>query len=157
MLKRAKEVETLLAKGEFRLAGEAFLRLISGRFEEIEDFTALVDLADLSPQLFRPPSRSLESWRSDFEDFLEYEKSFLLNDLDDPDQFDGEMDAIQYVADALGVDIDEFAASAAERAEELRAESGMYEPDEDEWRELYSGTPEVSADREVDSLFQSLL
>ena len=158
LLAKVKLVRTLVPEDAVRFATQAFLKLISGRFEQIEDFTALVELADLYPELFILPSRSLESWQSDFENFLDYEKNFILNDLDDPDQIDGETDSIQNVAEALGVDLDEFIVSAAERAEELRHRLEMYyAPDDDELRNYDSVAPEDTADREIDSLFESLV
>ena len=157
LLRQVKDVETLLPRNALMRAERAFLGLISGRFEQTDDFTALVDLADLSPSLFVPPHRSLRSWRSEFRDFLADQRSWLFDDLDDPDGLQDELNAIGNVAEALGEDISDFAVDAEERISELFYESGAsYEPDEDDWRESYSAPSEPSEGDQIDALFESL-
>ena len=158
LLRQVKMVATLLPRNALMRAEQAFFSLISGRFEQTDDFTALVHFADLSPELFAPPHRSLQSWSSEFRDFLADHQSWLLDDLDDPDLLQEELYAIGDVAEALGEDISEFAADVEERVSELFYEwLERYGPDEDEFRESYSAPQGTSAAEEIDALFQSLL
>ena len=156
LLRQAKRVETLLPGDALITAEQALLSLVSGRFEETKDFTALVDLADLSPALFTPPHRSLKSWGSEFKDFLVHERSWLLYDLDDPDWLDEQLGAIHRVAEALTVDITKLAAEVEERGAELRYEAES-EHEDDDWHESDSAPAGASPEAEVDALFQSLL
>ena len=156
LLRQAKKVETLLPNGALIRAERALLGLISGRLDQAEEFTALVDLADLSPDLFAPPQRSLESWSSEFRAFLSSEEYWLLHDIDDPDWLDEELREIHGVADALGVDIAELAEQAEERSAELRYEAES-EYDDDDWPDSDSALDRESDDAEIDALFQSLL
>ena len=156
LLRQAKRVEKLLPGDVLQRAERAFLGLVSGRFEQTEDFTALVNLADLSADLFVPPHRSLESWGSEFRVFLGDKRSWLLEDSDDPDQLEDELHAIYHVANALETDISELVAGVDEHITELR-EAAAYEPSYDDWRDPQSEPAGVSAVREVDALLQSLL
>ena len=156
LLRQAKKVETLLPNGALIRTERALLGLISGRLDQTEEFTALVDLADLSPDLFAPPQRNLKSWSSEFRAFLSSEEYWLLHDIDDPDWLDEELRAIHGVAEALRVDITQLAAQAEERSAELRYEAES-EYDDDDWREAHSEPGGESAEAEVDALFQSLL
>ena len=142
--------EKLLVEARWALLG-----LISGRLNELADFEALVSLAEMSPNHFGDPQRSLESWGPDFEDFLESQKDWFLEDISDPDSLEVEIFSISKVASAMGIDISELEQDVESRVQELRND---YEPDEDEFSDLY-GDDEENEDEdetEIDALFQSL-
>ena len=156
LLKQAKKVDTLLPRDALLQAEQAFLSFIPGLLDETEGFTALVALADLTPQLFESPHRSLESWAKEFRDFLELEESWLLNELDDPDLIEQELGEVASVADVLGVDIGETLAAAEERITELESKLA-YQNYDDDWRRLSLETEQATSEEEIDALFQSLL
>ena len=156
LIRQAKRVEGLLPEAAPTSAERALLGLIEGRLDESEDFTALVDLARLSPHLFEPPNRSLESWGAEFADFLEGERHWLLHDIDDPDSLAEEMRALERLAGVLGANTAELATAVDERIVELEEQAEDERDDEDE-REPYSDPQEESAEAEIDALFQSLL
>ena len=113
-------------------------------------------MAEISPDHFRDPQRSLESWGTDFEDFLESQKDWLLEEISDPDSLEVEMFSISKVASAMGIDISELEEDVESRVQELRND---YEPDEDELSDLYDDDEaenEAEAETEIDALFQSL-
>ena len=69
LLRQAKKVEALLPADALMRAEQALLSCISGQVEQAEDFTALVNLADLSPSLFAPPHSILNRGRASSETF----------------------------------------------------------------------------------------
>ena len=147
-----------LPEDDFARAERALFSLITQRLNQTQDFQALVELASLSTHLFDYPNRSLEFWRTEFEDFLASERSWLLEDIDDPDWLDAEMREIRRVADALGSDINELETLAEDRSDALRTE---WEPEIDsDIRELYPDSeeqPDEDEEREeIDALFESL-
>ena len=156
LLEQVKNVETLLPADALMRTEQALLSRISGQFEQTEDFTALVNLADLSPSLFAPPHRHLESWGGEFRDFLSDMRGWLLEELDDPDWIESELRVIGNVAAALGVDVTELVAVAEERIDELRYENEDFRPDDD-WRESFSAARSETNEAKVDALFRSLL
>ena len=104
LLRQAQLVGPLLPRRAVESAERALLSLISGRLDQTEDFEGLVDLASLSPELFAPPSRGLDSWGEEFSDFLGGERQWLLGELDDSDWLAEEMGRISRVASELRVD-----------------------------------------------------
>ena len=158
LLRQAKKVEALLPADALMRAEQALLSCISRQVEQAEDFTALVNLADLSPSLFAPPHRHLESWEGEFRDFLSDMRGWLLQELDDPDWIESELNLIGGVAEALGVDVTQLVAAAEERIAELRLEEeDSRHDDDDDWRESNSAPESATDEEEVDALFQSLL
>ena len=157
LLNRASNSGALIQEKLLVEASRALSGLISGRLNELEDFEALVSLAEMSPDHFRDPQRSLESWGTDFEDFLESQKDWLLEGISDPDSLEVEMFSISKVASAMGIDISELEEDVESRVQELRND---YEPDEDELSDLYHDDEEAEnedeAETEIDALFQSL-
>ena len=120
LLRRAKRVETLLPRRALMRAENAFLSLVSGRLEQADDFTALVDLADLNPTLFMPPRRRLHSWKSDFRQFLCHTtEDWTANDFADPNWLGEELEAITHVAECLEEDIGDFVLFAEELIAEI--------------------------------------
>ena len=155
---RSITAREFLPEDTFERAERALFSLITERLNQTQDFEALVELANLSTHLFDCPNRSLESWCTEFEDFLDGERSWLLEDIDDPDWLDSEMRDIRRVADALGLDIGELERLAENRIDSLRTD---WEPDIDsDMPELYSDSEEPSdedeEEHEIDALFQSL-
>ena len=100
------------------------------------------------------PESSLESWGVEFEEFLEGQRVWLLEDIEDPDRLREEMRVISQVAMAIGIDTSELEADADSRVEELR--EGWEPEDEDDMPELQSGPQDESDEAEIDALFQSL-
>ena len=156
LLRQAQLVGPLLPRRAVESAERALLSLISGRLDQTEDFEALVDLASLSPELFAPPSRGLDSWGEEFSDFLGGERQWLLGELDDSDWLAEEMGRISRVASELRVDTTGLEAAVDERIVELRYEAADLDED-DAFPESDSGFREESPRQEIDSLFQSLL
>ena len=144
--------EKLLVEARWALLG-----LISGMLNELEDFEALVSFAKMSPDHFRDPQRSLESWGPDFEDFLESQRDWLLEEISDPDSLEVEMFSISEVASAMEIDISELEEDVESRVQELRND---YEPDEDDFSDLNyddeKNEDEDEDETEIDDLFQSL-
>ena len=135
-------------------AERSLLSLTTSRLQQREDFEVLVGLANLNPDLFAQPQRCLESWSSEFGAFLNGERVWLLEELDDPDRLGEEMRAICRIAEVLGMDIAELEADADSRIDELRIE---WEPDsDDDIPELDSDPREESVEAEINALFQSL-
>ena len=166
LLRRAKEVEDALPANIVGRLERAVVDFVSGRLHQTRDFAALAELAILSPGLFEPPHRSIESWRAEFQVFLGEQKTWLLEDFDDPEGIEYEVTEIQRVAEAFDEDVTDLVAAAECRVSELQ-EYDDYEPDEDTLRELYAGeyeSPELysasglqATKEQVDALFQSLL
>ena len=138
-------------------AEHAFLSLITGRLEETDDFSALVDLAEWDPHLFEEPHRGIGSWQSEFQDFLEEEEDWLLRRLDDPDLIEQELFELSRIADALGADLYQLAIDTEGRITELRDALYEYDDDDDDWRDWRSESRATSEEREINDLFQSLL
>ena len=157
LLRQAKGIEPSLPRHTVVQAERAFLRLASGRLDQMEGFTALVGLAKLSPWLFSAPYRTLESWGTEFRNLLHHEEFRLLHELDDPDWIEEELGEIDGVADALGVDIGTMRDAVEWRIVDLQDEARKYGDDDDDWRESYSEPEGPSTEEEVDALFQSLL
>ena len=112
-------------------------------------------MATLCPNLFAEPLRTLESWNSEFEDILDSERDWLLDEADDPDWLKEEMRSISRIASAMGMDISDLEADVECRIEEMRSER---KPEND--NDLPDGYSELSEDpddeSEIDALFQSL-
>ena len=129
--------------------------MTTGRLEDTQGFKVLVDLATLCPNLFAGPLRTLESWNSEFEDILDSERDWLLDEADDPDGLKEEMRSISRIASAMGMDISDLEADVECRIEEMRSER---KPEND--NDLPDGYSELSEDpddeSEIDALFQSL-
>ena len=155
LLKEMKTVEGLLQENFSVKAGRTLLNFIASRLQNSQGFKSLVDLATLLPSLFAQPRRTLESWGSDFEDFLDSERNWLLDDLDDADWLEYEMQSISKIGSAMGIDISELESEAEFRIEVLREKC---EPEEEEGLPTTHSEPlEEFDDVEVDALFQSLL
>ena len=154
ILNQAVKVEDLLKKGVLERAERALHGLITNRLQRKEDFEALVALSTQHPGLFEEPQRDLKSWGSEFGDFIEDQRDWLLLEIDDPDWIEEEMRVIRRIAEAFEMDISELEADAEYRIGELPIE---WEPDsEDDIPELYSNPREESEEEEMDALFQSL-
>ena len=154
LLRQAMKVEHLVDEDVMQRAGRALLGLITRRLQQKEDFEVLVALSTLKPDLFEAPQRDLESWGSEFEDFLDGERYWLLEELDDPDLLEEELSAISQIAPAIGMDISQLKADAERRIAELRTE---WEPDEySDIPDFYPDPPEELEREEIDALFQSL-
>ena len=156
LLREAGAVGQLLPAGALLSAEQAFLELITSRLEELEDFSALVDLAEWDPVLFSEPDRPLESWRGDFEEFLHGEEAWLVQVHDDPDLIEEELFELTQIAEAFGSDISEPTVAIEARIEELQNNKGRYD-DDDDWRDWRSDDRGSSEDAEIDALFYSLL
>ena len=155
LLRQAKRVETLLPRGALMRAEHAFLSLVSGRLEQTDDFTALVDLTDLNPALFMPPRRRLHSWKRDFRQFLCHAtEDWTADDFDDSNWLGDELEAITHVAECLEEDIGDFILLAEELIAEILA--GLYDQAMDDWRESYSEPEGESTEEQIDALFRSL-
>ena len=154
MLNQVMRTEGLLHEKVLERAERSLLSLTTSRLQQREDFEVLVGLANLNPDLFAQPQRCLESWSSEFGAFLNGERVWLLEELDDPDRLGEEMRAICRIAEVLGMDIAELEADADSRIDELRIE---WEPDsDDDIPELDSDPREESVEAEINALFQSL-
>ena len=155
LLKQIVEVEGSLHDDLLDRAGRALLSVTTSRLHQTDDFEELVGLAALCPNLFMEPQRSLESWSSEFADFLEGQRDWLLDGIDDPDWLEEEMRSISKIASAMGMDIFELESDTESRIENLRDES---EPEnDDDLPEVYSELEDESVDEaEIDALFQSL-
>ncbi len=154
LLSQAMRTEGLVHENVLERAGRALLGLTTSQLRQKEDFEALVRLSTLDPGLFADPQRSLESWSSEFESFLEGEQGWLLDELDDPDWLEEEMRVIGRIAAALGMDTSELEADAESRVKKLRIDR---DPDsEDDIPELHSDPREELDETEIDALFQSL-
>ncbi len=156
LLRTAVSVADHLSADDVQRAERAFLHFVTNRLEETEKFTVLIHLADLSPRVFVPPNRSINSWRTEFRELVTYQESWLLCDLDDPDWIEQEINALEDVAEAMGENITLLSEQAEERIMELRAEH-EYEPDDDEWRGSSVAPRGEGTMSEIDALFQSLL
>ena len=158
LLNRASDYRDLIQQDLLVRAKLALLGLISAKLDDLESFKALVSLAEISPDLFTDPQRSLESWSSDFEDFLETQKGWLLEEIDDPDSLGSELFEISRIAEALDMDIFDLEQDIEHRVEELR---DSIEPESDDDRyELYydddDDEQDDDYDAEINALFQSL-
>ena len=133
---------------------DAVFSLITSQLSRTEDFEALVGLASLTARLFECPYRSLDSWSTEFEEFLDGERDWLLEEIDDPDWLDTEMGTIRKIANALPVDISELEMLVDDRIEGLRT---VWEPDDDDpLPEIASGPRQELDEDEIDALFCSL-
>ena len=154
LLNQAMKIEDLIDADVLERAGRALLGLTISRLQQSEDFEALVRLATVNPGLFAEPQRSLESWSSEFEHFLDGERSWLLEELDDPDHLEEEMMVISEIALEFGMDISDLEFDTERRIEELRSEWG---PDfGSDIPRLYSNPTDKSGTGQIDTLFQSL-
>ena len=155
LLRQIKAVETLLPPGALLRAEDAFLRLVSSRLEETDDFMALVNLADLSPEVFMPPRRKLNSWKGEFREFLcQKTEDWSSGNINDPNWLGTELDAIGHIAEGLQEEIDSFVVTAEELIAEIL--EGLYDQAMDDWRDSYSELEGPSAEDEIDALFRSL-
>ena len=154
LLSQAMSTEGLIHQNVLERAGRALLGFTARQLQQKEGFEAIVRLSTMNPGLFAEPQRSLESWSSEFENFLEFEQGWLLEELDDPDWLEEEVRVIGRIAAALGVDTSELEANAESRVEELRFD---IEPDSEyDIPELHSDPREEWDEAEIDALFQSL-
>ncbi len=158
IIRQAVKVRDFLHEDILQRAEQSAFNGITGRLDDTQDFEALVEFAKLDTDLFKSPNRSLEAWAEEFEDYLDGERDWLLEEVDDPDWLDSIMSDIRGIARALSVDVDELDYLADDRIQELR---DSWEPDfDDDRRELYNGTEnssnEVSDEAEVNALFRSL-
>ena len=166
LIRQAKQVKDALPEEMFARLERAVIDFVASRLHQTGDFAVLVELSILIPELFNPPHRSIDSWQTEFREFLEDEKAWLLGDFDDPDGIEYEVTEIQKVAEAFDEDVTDLVLAAERRVRELR-DYDDYEPDEDTLRELYADEhepPELhsasglqSAREQIDALFQSLL
>ena len=154
LLSQTTHIEGLFRDDVLRRGEKALFDLITNRLQRMEDFEALVGLATLKPNLFMEPESSLESWGVEFEEFLEDQRVWLLEEIEDPDWLREEMRVISQVAMAIGIDTSELEADADSRVEELR--EGWEPENEDDMPELQSGPQDESDEAEIDALFQSL-
>ena len=154
LLTQAMKVEDVLDKDLFERAERALLRRIAGRLQQKEDFEALVTLYTRNPGPFQELQRDIKSWATEFEDFMEGHRDWLLEELDDPDWLEQEMGDITRLSEAFEMDIIELELDVENRIEELRAGG---EPDlDDDLPELYTDPLDELDEQTVDALFQSL-
>ena len=156
LLGQAVNLEGLLDGDILERAEGSLFNLITHRLQEREDFEALVGLFALRPKLFVEPQRSLESWGSEFEEFLDGERTWLLEEIDEPDWLEEEVRQLSQVASAMGLDITYLEDEAEDRKTDLQA-SCDWEPDGDEsLPKLYPDPPAELNVSDIDALFQSL-
>jgi hypothetical protein len=155
LIKGARELQAFVNDGTIDILEHALFGLCSARLEQTSDFAALVEIAHMNSSLIASPMRSLESWRSEFREFVNSEMTWLLDDVDDPDLIEQEFDAIHSVAEELGEDVSEYSNAVVCRVAYLRDHQD-YEPDEDDWPRAYSAPAHESTAGEVDALFTSL-
>ena len=158
ILRQAIGVRDFLPENTLQRAEQTAFNVITGRLDDTQDFEVLVDFAGIDTDLFKCPKRNLESWAIEFEEYLDRERNYLLEEIDDPDRLDSEMSDIRGVAEALSMDVTELESLADDRIQELREN---LEPDfDDDMPKLYSdpeeGSDEESGEAEVNALFQSL-
>ena len=154
LLSQATHFDSLIQEDVLRRGEQALFDLITNCLQRMEDFEALVGLANLKPNLFSEPEAVLESWGSKLEEVLEDQRVWLFEEIDDPDWLREEMKEIRQIAMAMRIDISELEADAESRVKELPA---GWEPEEDhDMPELESGPQEESEEAEIDALFQSL-
>ena len=158
IIRQAVKVREFFDQDVLNRAEQMVFNLITSRLEDTQDFEALVELARLDTDLFISPNRSIESWAGEFEEYLDGERDWLLEEIDDPDWLDSIMSDIRGVANTLGVDIADLDYLADDRIQKLREN---LQPDfDDDMPELYSrseeGPDEESSEEEVNTLFQSL-
>lgn len=156
LLNKAMRTEGLLPENVLERGGWALFSLITNRLQQKEDFAALVGLASLRPTLFVEPHRSLESWSSEFDGFLEDERAWLLEELDDPDWLEEEMRQFRQIASAIGMDISDLEADVENRKDELMIGWDLDPDDYDYIPELPSDPQDELDVAEIDALFQSL-
>ena len=137
-------------------AERALFKLTLDRLQQREGFEVLIGLTTLRPHLMSEPQRGLELWSSEFEGFLENERVWLLEEIDDPDLLEDEIRELGEIASALGVDITELEADAEDRRDVL-LDSLDWEPDDyDFLRDSHSDPTDEQEVTEVDTLFYSL-
>ena len=156
LLDQLVESECPMLVGVLERAEVALFQLITNRLQEKEDFTALVGLADLRPQLFAKPRRTLISWSSEFEDFIRNEEAWLLEEIDDPYWLEEEISQLSQIASAMGTDITQLEDDAEGRKSELEIGLDMKADDYDYIPEFRSDHSEEGDMTEIDALFQSL-
>ena len=162
LLKYATRVEGSLTKDLLERAGCVLLKLITRQLTSREDFESLLALHSVMPDLFTEPRHALHFWKDDFEEFLYWEESWLLEHIDDPDELEEEISAISEIAAEFGLDIFKLEADAESRIEELRAD--VDPPDDEYLMDLYmdsldeaDGNSSAPGDIDrIDALFQSL-
>ena len=75
LLRAAKEAAMVLGSGRFKAAAQAFVSLITERFDQIEDFTALVEVCDLCPSCSGRQIEVSIHGRRNFENLLAMRKA----------------------------------------------------------------------------------
>ena len=158
IIRQAVKVRDSLHQDILQRAEQTAFDAISGRLDDTQDFEALVEFAELDTNLFKSPNLSLEAWAGEFENYLDSERDWLLEEIDDPDWLGSIMEDIRKIAEAIGVDVDDLGYLAEDRMQELRE---SWEPDIDfDGRELNpdpeDGSNDESDAAEIDNLFQSL-
>ena len=158
LLKQATETKGLLSVNLLTRTQRGLVGLITSRGPDKEGFEVIVGLSKLNPLLLTEHEFNLESWSSEFEDFLDCESERLLKESDDPDILEQEMWEFGRIATGLGTDITHLEAEVDARIEELR--TGWVPDDEDELRDLVDDADDDGDDKseieEIDDLFQSL-
>ena len=154
MLKRASQAKDSLGSGMLEKAQRTLLRLLTNREPDKEVFETVVGLSRLKPLLLSEHEFDLDSWRSEFEDFLDGEREWLLWSIDDADWLQQEIWDIEAVAAALGTDVSELEAAANDRIASLYPD--LDPDDEDQLRDFYDDDNEESDVAQIDTLFESL-
>ena len=156
LLEQIRPVKELLPEEASMNAEKAALNWITNMRLDSEVFQAIADLAELCPYLFSEPQRTLESWGPEFEEFLESERDWLLQELDDPDWLEQEIRSFSRIGEALGSDTSELEWKAENRIEELR---NICEPESVEDLPAVQSRlqDESGIEAEIDELFLSLL
>ena len=142
MLGEALKIETLCSSEVIWQAKLKLHKAITTNLGSADDLEALVEFAELCPDLFEDPYHNLESWSEELYEFIEDRKWWLLDQYDDPDSLEFEASTISNVASSMRVDIDDFKSDLDDHIEYLRSN----EDDEEE-----NGLPEYDEDNLEDS------
>lgn len=154
LLKQSMEIEGFLEHGTLEKAQRCLLRLIENRDRDKEVFQAVVRFSKLEPVLLPKREFDPDFWRSEFDEFLDGERYWLLEESDDADLLEQEIWELGRIAEALGTDIASLEAETDERIKQLQ--SGWTPDDDDDWRDFYDEDDDGSEVAEIDSLFQLL-
>ena len=154
LLNQIERIEGLVDEDTFERAGRALLALVTSHLHKKEDFETLVGLASLFPCLFTDRQCKLQSLSTEFCHYIEGQRDWLLEEIDDADWLEAEFDKIRDIASDMELDISELETDVKERLKELRV---YWEPDsEDDIPDLYLDPEDDSDMSHIDALFQSL-
>ena len=154
LLKQAAEIGDSLQANVQSRAQRALFDLATSRLHDKEAFEVLIGVMNLNSDFMLHSEYGLEPLRSEFEGFLESERDWLLEEIDDPEWLQHEMWRIREIAEALGNDISELEVDVDHTVEALK--DGWLPEDEDHMHEYENSTHDESDGEEIDSIFQSL-